>query len=159
MSIPYRRCCYINDQGLQCETWFEANTDSKLCAPHSEIISPSSNGHSNEAKIKYIDLVNEQGALCAKMSLDELDIHIAGLEKLLEEEKARLYAARAKRTQKLDDLSEEERKVRRAIKVTRSVEEKEKKPKKATLASDPVKYMMQKFNLTEDQAKKMLGDD
>lgn len=154
MSTPYRRCCNINEAGLQCETWFPAINDSKLCDVHSSIATP--NG-TQENKVKYIDLVNTERATCHTMSFEELDIHIAELEKVLENQKTKLYSALATRSEKIDKLSEEERKELRKIKVDRAV--RETPVRKATIKSDPIKYLMQSKGMSEQESKDMMSMD
>jgi hypothetical protein len=120
----------MSAQGLQCEVWFEATTDDKLCPTCRLIITPA-NG--SETKVKYIDLVNSERAICFEMTLDQLNEHIATLEKVLEEQKARVYAARATKTEKLDALTEEERKELRKIRVTRAVSDSSTKAPKTVV--------------------------
>ena len=152
MSTPYRRCIYMAENGLQCETWFPAISDTKICDVHSGVVTPA-----EASKVKYIDLANEERAACHKMSFEELDIHIAELEKVLENQKTRLYSARATRIEKLDNLSEEERKELRKIKIDRMV--KEPTVKKATIKSDPIKYLMQTKKMSEQESRDMMSMD
>lgn len=152
---PRRRCVYMGGDGLQCEVWFPAVSDSKLCPEHSKTISP--NGINLEVKQRFIDLVNETKDLVYKMSLDEIDTHIAQLETELEKQKTIIYASRAVRAERLDTLTEEERAKRRSIKITKAVTE--VRTKRPTMKSDPVRYMMQNQNLTEEEAKEVLYGD
>lgn len=150
--IPFRRCSYLDSQGLQCEKWFPAEGSDKLCDLHSGVIRP--NG-TDVNKVKYIDLVNVTRAACHLMTIDTLDEHIAGLEKELEDLKTKLYASTASRREKLDALTEEERKELRKIKIERAVTQ--PTSKQPTIKSNPIAYAMKKFNLSEEKAKELLG--
>lgn len=146
--IPQRRCIYLDDRGMQCDKWFDAIDENKLCAAHQEIVSPSTrNGQTEEQKTKYIDLVNDERRYCYHFQdgtaqnqdqkliyefkddedgtvYEKIDRHIAFLEKVLEDVKARLQSgARAVRNEKLSLLSEEERKRLREIKIERVTKE------------------------------------
>lgn len=153
-----RRCTYIDESGLQCETWFsfdETQTDQRLCQAHSELITPSRAAQDTEIKVQYIDLVNSKRVEVYKMSFDEIDAHVLSLEKELEQVKIALYTTRAVKREKLEQLSEEERKQLRAIKVEKSVTS--DKVKVPSIKADPVAHLMKKHNLTEAQAKALLG--
>jgi len=180
MPIPYRRCFYIDDRGQQCEEWFAAIDANKLCLAHRELITP--NGRvSEDNKVKYIDLVNDERAYCyhfidgskqeQKQTLifeyqddsegsvfEKIDAHIAFIEKVLEDMKARLHSARAVRSEKLDSLSEEERKTLRA---TRIHKELTKNPEKKTpsFKSDPIAFLSKKQNMSKEDASDLLSMD
>ncbi len=178
MAIPNRRCCYLDERGQQCETWFPAVDANKLCPAHREIISPSQNGL--DSKVKYIDLVNDQRKYCyhfldglaqeQRQELifefkddqegsiyDKLDTHIAFLEKVIEDLKARLHSARAVKTEKLDNLSEEQRAELRKIKIEQFKEP--KKEKIPTFKGDPVAHLAQSRGLSVESAKDLLSLD
>lgn len=153
----YTRCRYIPDSGIQCETWFRRdpeNNPSYLCPLHINQISPKLAAQ-DENKTPYLEIRNKEAQSCYAMTLTELDAHINGLERILEEQKAKVHAARAVRVDKIDKLTEEERDVRRKIRTERN--ESSLKPKKATIKTDPIRYMMQTHNLSEAAAKKLLG--
>ena len=136
----YKRCSYISS-GIQCDNWHN-DASTKYCVNHRALV--SDNGSVPvEVKDRYIDVVNEERAQCAAMSLDALDEHIAGIEKLIEAEKAKFYTARAIRIEKLDSLTEEERKARRAITLDREV-----KKEKPTALQSSVKSMIKSLMST-----------
>ena len=66
---------------------------------------------------------------------EKLDSHIAFIEKIIEDMKARLHSARAVRVEKLDELSEEERKHLRTLKIDKQVSEKVEKQKASIIQS------------------------
>lgn len=151
----YLRCTYVPDGGIQCDNWVkvEVETDSLTkCPLHLNHISPLLK---QENKQTYIDIRNDAAKLCHDMSLDELELHIAGLELVIEQERAKLMSARSVKGDKLDKLSEEEREVRRKIKTERK--EKPETTKRVTIKSDPIKFFMQTYNISEIEAMKKLG--
>lgn len=153
-----RRCIYINETGLQCETWFpfdESQMSERLCPAHRELITPSRAANNDVIKEKYIDQVNAVRAQVYQMSFDEIDAHIASLEKELEKVKTSLFTTRAVKNEKLEQLSEEERKKLRAIKVEKAIEAK-RKEKTPSFVSDPIGFLMKKYpNMSEDQAREL----
>ena len=185
MSVPYRRCFYIDERGEQCDSWFAAEElgrdTGKLCARHRDNL--NINGRINEeTKIKYIDLVNDERTYCyhflsgiaqeQKQTLihefaddiegtifDKIDQHISFLEKVIEDTKARLHSARAVRTEKLDELSEEERKKLRAIKIDKAARNEEKKTKVPSFKSDPVAFLASKNRMSKSKARDLLSMD
>lgn len=166
MSNFHRRCAHVSETGQECEIWFSLGDDEtkRLCPIHSGEVSPEQATKHEETRSLYITRRKEQEVLCANMSLDELDEHIAKIEVVIEEEKMRLLTARATKSNKLDLLSEAERAERRKIKTSRPEGSEPAKPRKPksdipTLKSDPVRYMMLKHGFTEEQAKRMLGAD
>ena len=178
MPTAYRRCFYIDSSGLQCEEWFPADNDDKLCASHREIVSPSGrNGHSEESKVRYIDLVNDERKYCyhfldgeaqqQKQELifqflddaegtvfEKLDRHIAFLEKVLEDVRARQGQARHIRQDKLNELSEDQRKELRKIKIEKALSS----PTKVSVKKDPIAHLVKK-GLSESDAKAFLDMD
>jgi hypothetical protein len=89
---------------------------------------------SAEQKQSYIDKSNDERAFAAEMSLDQLDDHIATLQFQFEEARRALFSARAVRQDKLDKLTEDERRERRKIEIAKEVKIKvprEPKPKTA----------------------------
>ena len=175
MSTPQRRCLYLDARGQQCARYFPAVDSNKLCQDHKEIIANPSNGHITDAP-KYIDLVNDQREYCYHFLngeaqhqdqtlifefkddeggtvYEKLDRHIAFLEKVMEDVKARLYSgARAVRIEKFEELSEEERKELRKQKVERAVTSEKKK---RSFKSDPIGALA-KSGIESDKAKTML---
>lgn len=180
MSTPYRRCFYMDERGSQCEEWFPAVDDTKLCKMHQEIASPGSrNGETEENKIKYIDLVNDERKYCYHFAdgasqhqtqdlifqfkddtdgtvFEKIDRHLAFLDKVIEDLKARRQTARAVRGEKMDALSEEQRKELRKIKIEKAVAAVE--PKKTTIKSDPVGFLAKK-GMSRQDAQALLTMD
>lgn len=159
MAQPIRRCYYMNEQGLQCETWFPVkHDDSKLCDVHRNVA--TTNG-TQEQKVLYINLVNEERAICYKMSPEELDAHIAQLEKVLEETKAKILQSKAVRKENYDKLTEEERKELRKIRVDHEVKkslvpEREKAP---SFKKDPIANLMQSKGFSKEDARDLMSMD
>jgi hypothetical protein len=177
--VPHRRCIYLDERGTQCDTWFKAIDSNKLCETHRNIL--SSSGHINEEnKVKYIDLVNDERAYCyhfldgdaqeQKQNLifqfkddesgtifDKLDSHIAFIEKIIEDMKARLHSARATKSEALDSLTEDERVERRKVKIDKAF--KPEKTKAPSLKSDPVGHLVKKNNMSKQDASDLLSMD
>lgn len=161
--MGFVRCQFVPDNGLECETWFKVveGEQSKLCPAHSGIIAENLAAQP-EHKGAYIEIVNAQRALVHKMTLEEIDAHIAGIEKIIELERTKLLTARAVRGEKIDNLSDEEREVRRQYRVEKQkAEPKPKVPKEtkkvASMKADPIGHLMAAHNLTREAAMKMLG--
>lgn len=181
-NTPYRRCHYLNERGEQCETWFPAIDTNKLCPAHREIITP--NGRVNEdpeTKVRYIDLVNDERQYCYHFLsgesqnqsqtlihefkddlegtiFEKIDAHIAFIEKVLEDMKARLHSARAVRTEKLDELTEEERKVLRSQKIDKEFK-KVPKEKLPSFKADPIGFLSKKNNMSRVDSEALLSMD
>lgn len=158
MAKSYTRCAYFNENSQQCEVWFEKDesvTGLPLCDEHKRMTDPSLG---DEQKKLYIDVVNDHKKFCYQMTVEELDLHIAGIEREIEAIKTKLFATRSVRAEKLDNLTENQRKERRKIKVDSAVREEAKK-KKPTIKSDPVGYLMMTQNMTEAQARLILFGD
>jgi hypothetical protein len=152
----------MDEKGSQCETWFKEENGQKLCDEHRVFLRSKPEELKPQEpteKTKYIDLVNEQIKICALMNLDELEQHISGLEKLLETEKTKLYAARANLRQKLDDLSDEERKVRLSHKLNKTIREPKSESIKTSAKKDPVNHLATKHGLSEQAAKDFMNMD
>jgi|SRR5882724_5022926 len=178
MPTPYRRCIYLSETGLQCESYFEALDDNKLCPSHREVNSPSAkNGITDEQKVRYIDLVNDERKYCyhfldgtsqnqdqelifqfkddeSGTVFEKLDRHIAFLEKVLEDVKARHQSSRAVRAEKLNNLTEEERKELRKIKIEKATTE---KTKSVSFKKDPIANLAKTSKLID--AKSLLDMD
>lgn len=166
MSTSYVRCKFeSSDTKEQCNSWYDSDlTDSSMCEIHREIASLSGISFytvtTTPEKQKYIDFVNAQHSLCVNMSLDELDEHIKKIEAVIENERTKLLAARATKSQKLESLSDAERAARRKQTISNAVREskpKQTKPQKVTLKENPVKYMMQSFGFSQDESLSELG--
>lgn len=181
-KIPFRRCIHMDERGMQCDTYFPADTDDKLCPIHREVISPGStkNGQTDEQKVRYIDLVNDERKYCyhfldgtaqeQKQELifefkddsegsifEKIECHIGFLEKVLEDVKARLHSARAVKSEKLELLSDEERKKLRAIKIDKSV--RESTTRAPSVKKDPVAHLMAKQGMSKTDAAELLSMD
>ena len=175
--VPHRRCIYLDERGQQCDKWFRAINASKLCDVHSRCNSPSL---SEESKVRYIDLVNDERKYCyhfldgsaqlqsktliyefkddSEGSLfDKLDSHIAFLEKVIEDTKARLHSARATKAEKLDELTEEERVERRKVKIDKTINP--TKAKVVSFKADPIGNLVKKNNMSQSDASDLLNMD
>jgi hypothetical protein len=182
-NIPYRRCHYIDELGQQCETWFPAVDTNKLCPAHGKIITP--NGKLNqvdEIKVKYIDLVNDERKYCyhflsgeaqnqsqelihefkddeSGTIFEKLDAHIAFIEKIIEDMKARLHSARAVRAEKIDELTEEERVNLRAQKIDKAFRSEKTKEKLSSFKSDPIGFLAKKNSMSRADSEALLSMD
>ena len=181
MPQPHRRCIHLDERGSQCETWFPATDDNRLCEMHREIASPGKrNGESKEQNVKFMDLLNDERVYCYHFQngesqnqdkelifqfkddkdgskIDKIDRRIAFLESVLTDIKTRFSSARAVRGEALDALTEEERKERRKIKIEKAVTETRQKIT-ATMKTDPIGYLANK-GISRDNAKKFLMGD
>lgn len=161
MAMPsFTRCRYVSDTGLECEKWFQP-TDSmnngqepRHCELHRGMISERTSPN-DESKQRFIDLKNEEIKLCIGMSIEELDTHIAGIEKQIELLRMRTMSARSVRVDKIDKLTDEERKERQKIRVQNPATN--DKPKaKTSIKKDPIQHLMDKFGMSREQALKMM---
>ena len=152
----YVRCHFIPDTGEQCELWFLPDVPNQThCPVHLHAASMQVN------KDSYIEALNGQRKICAAMTIDELEIHIAGIETLIENQRANLLTARATKRDKLDELDEDERKERRKIQLTVNAEGQMKVEKvpyspknprnRTSMKKDPIEHLM-KTGLTREQA-------
>jgi hypothetical protein len=112
MAKPYKRCIFIAD-GQQCDKWFDVKEPFPYCSVHRAL--PSTSIHADQSQIGlYIDNANGQRNLCADMNIIQLDEHIRGLERQRDEFFATviqdLKHARAVRTEKINQLTEDQRK-------------------------------------------------
>lgn len=174
--VPRRRCIYLDERGQQCDIWFPAVDSNKICPTHRGIISPGSLSPENTPR--YIDLVNDERKYCYHFLdgttqaqpqklifefkddlegtvYEKLDVHIAFLEKVIEDMKTRLHSARDVKSEKLDALSEAERVELRKIKVSKAIN-----PERAkSFKSDPVGNLMKKQGMSKEDATDMLSLD
>ena len=178
--VPHRRCIFLDERGQQCDTWFKAVDKNKLCPSHREIISPARNGNEQSSQ-NYIDLVNDERKYCYHFLdgssqnqsqtliyefkddsegtvFDKLDSHIAFIEKVIEDMKARLHSAREVKLEKLDALSESERVELRKHKIDREFK-KEPKEKTKSFKADPVGFLSKKNNMSKSDASDLLSMD
>lgn len=176
---PFRRCIHLDERGQQCESYFEALGSDKLCETHRAVPSTGNrNGQTEEQKVRYIDLVNDERTYCYHFLdgssqnqdktlihefkddaegtiFEKLDRHIGFLEKVIEDTKARLHSARAVKIEKLENLTEEQRKELRKIKIEKAV----KSPSSPSIKKDPTGYLMKKNNMSEKDANALLTMD
>lgn len=165
MPKNFSRCRYVDSNSIECAEYYEFDEslqdDTKyLCPIHRGTVSSdlAANGINKSA---YITKRQELEKACSEMSLSELDVHIAGLEKVYEEAKLALLVAKGQKGFKLDQLTEEERKERRKIqtpKVERVKKEKTAKPETDVKGKigKAIQSMMN-LGMTEEAAKKALG--
>ena len=180
MPTTYRRCFYLDACGQQCENWFGDEIETRLCVDHRETIQGPGGKINEEAKVRYIDLVNDQREYCYHFLSGEaqvqsksfifeflddsegtifhkIDAHIAFIEKVIEDMKARLHSTRAVKTEKMDELSDDERKELRKQKIEKAINP--DKPKKTkSFKSDPIGSLA-KTGISADKAKAMLEMD
>ena len=123
----YKRCQYVSPEGIECEVWFPLADGEIYCEKYHRGIPSVSDEANGEQKQLYIDLCNAERNLCATMTLDQLDAHIATIEAAIEEflarEKPKRNTARAVRAEKLEALTEDQRRERRKIKLAKEVKE------------------------------------
>lgn len=157
--MSYIRCQFIGSDNIECEVWFDEEEHAKFCILHRDIISEASAARGDN-KDRYFEIRKQEEIFCDQMSNEALDEHIASIEKHIALEKTRLLTARAKKSDRIAKMTEEEREVLRKIKVSGPIVPKKDKtprhPVTASIKNDPVKYLMQKLNCTEEQARKML---
>lgn len=151
----YYRCRYITDDTKnQCAVWYDSKEHASLCHLHRDASSVTL-ATMEINRESYILQRDNAAKLCYEMNLEELEVHISTIEKAIEFEKTNLMTARAVKMDKLENLTEDERKERRKI-VTPHVKKEEKK-KVVTAKNDPIKFMMQLMNCTESKARELMG--
>lgn len=143
----FARCIYCDSAGIQCDVWFDTKDHPKLCILHREIISAQTavmgNGEQpTESKLLYLARVNEITTQVSAMSLEQVDVHIAGIEQRMEDLKTELLASRAVRSNKIGALTEAERTERRKIKVEKLVNE---VSKKTSIKKNPLEALVETF--------------
>ena len=181
MNIPERRCAYLYPHGQQCDVYFQAIDSNKLCPAHREVFNGKSK--TEESKVRYIDLVNDERKYCYHFQdgtaqsqsqdlifqfkddedgtvFEKIDKHIAFLDKVIEDLKARHSTARQVRVEKLDQLSEEERKILREHKIERAVSGGiEGAPRVPSFKKDPVGHLAKTKNMSRQDAEALLTMD
>ena len=176
-NVPRQRCCHLDERGQQCDSWFPAVDKSKLCPLHSQSV--RTNGRVENTPL-YIDLVNDERSYCyhfldgteqkqektlifefkddeSGTVFDKLDSHIAFLEKVIEDVKARLHEARAVKSEKLDELTEDQREERRKVKIDKAF--KPSATKTASFKSDPIAHLTKKQGMSASDANDLLNMD
>src|SRR5438094_9920395 len=88
-DIKRFRCNYIADDGRQCEVWttYRKDEDKEFCPLHEGIIVvKKANGIAliDENKQRYIDERNKESKFCVHMTMEEIDAHIAEMDKQME---------------------------------------------------------------------------
>ncbi len=166
--IEYIRCHFINSEnGIQCESWHSVG-DGDMCPVHRGMISATlaANGINKDeyistrrtAETSLRDLI--QGKT-AQEQCNIIDAHIAGIEKIIEEQKILSLTSRAIRSEVIEGMSEEDRQIRRNMKVPRS--EPKAKETKARVKGTPeemLRAFMAKYpSMSLEAAKDMLGLD
>lgn len=164
--MPYFRCAYIADNNLQCDVWFKTDTNETLCPIHVNAINPKLARDDENKRQTYLEQRNGEAKKCHEMTLDELALHIAEMENVLAEQKAKLMTARAVKSDKESLLSDLEREERRKIKTPKVDENGQVTAKKAksttpklSLKSDPIAYIMAQYKCDRPGAMKILGLD
>lgn len=139
----YVRCRYISPDGLECETWFPHSETTIFCPVHigSVSLSLAANGIAKDSYIEkrnnaQLNLLEATKDMSVNDALAYYDQHIAGIEKVIEEQKMLVSTARALRQNELEKLSESERAERRKIQTPRVARE-----KKASSANELGKEM------------------
>lgn len=168
MPQDYIRCHYVSDDSIECASWFPRG-EGNLCIVHRGTISSAlaANGHNKEQYIgarKEIEtsLREKINGKTAQESCGILDAHIASIEKIIEEQKLLALTARALRSEVIEGLSDEERQIRRRMKVPKSetAEKRKSSGKLIGTNEDKIAKLMAKHpGMTEMGAKMLLGLD
>jgi len=167
MPQDYIRCHYVSDDSIECASWFPRG-EGNLCIIHRGTVSSAlaANGHNKE---QYIGARKEaelslRAKLEGKSSQEActiLDAHIAGIERIIEEQKLLALTARALRSEVIEGLSDEERQIRRRMKVPKSESTAKKSSGKiiGTNEEKIAKLIAKHPGMTEMGAKMLLGID
>ena len=166
--IDYIRCHYINSEnGIQCESWHSV-ADGDMCPVHVGMVSSvlAANGVNRD---EYIDArkkneVSWRDKIQGKTPQEQcniIDAHLAGIEKVIEEQKLISLVGRAIRSEVIEGMSEEDRQIRRNMKVPKSESvKKTSNPRVKGTPDEMLKAFMAKYpSMTLDGAKEMLGLD
>lgn len=150
MALTYFPCAYTDPlSSIPCGQFFpEDATKSHFCPAH------RTTPEVTENKELYIDVRNGEMKYCHQMTLDELEVHIAGIETQIAELKAKYFAARGVRGDKLDKMTEEERVERRKWRSSAPVD-----PIKPKKSKDPVTHLGSKLGLNRSDAKDLMNMD
>ena len=168
MPIDYIRCHYVSEDKIECASWFPRG-EGNLCLVHRGTISTSmaANGINKDAylgarKEVELSLREKISGKTPQESCNILDAHIAGIEKIIEEQKLLALTARALRSEVIEGLSDEERQIRRRMKVPKSetAEKRKSSGKLIGTNEDKIAKLMAKHpGMTEMGAKMLLGLD
>jgi len=166
--IDYIRCHYINSEnGIQCESWHSV-ADGDMCPVHVGMVSSvlAANGINRDEyisarKVAETSLRARLQGLDAQAQCNLIDAHIAGIEKIIEEQKLLSLTARAIRSEVIEGMSEEDRQIRRNMKVPKSESVKRtSNPRVKGTPDEMLKAFMAKYpSMTMEGAKEMLGLD
>lgn len=168
MPQDYIRCHYVSEDSNECASWFPRG-EGNLCIIHRGMMSTSlaANGYNkpeylSARKEVELSLRSRLEGKNAQESCSILDEHIAGIERIIEEQKLLALTARALRSEVIEGLSDEERQIRRRMKVSspNKTETKSKTGKiKGTNEEMIAKLMARHSGMTEVGAKMLLGLD
>lgn len=134
MAQGYVRCHYISPDGFECDSWIPSidGENHELCAVHASALSlpMASNGVNKDSYISkrnaaQFSLLAATEGMSVSDKLAYYDQHIAGIEKIIEEQKMLVLTARALKQTELEGLTEAERAERRKIR-TPKIERAEK---------------------------------
>ncbi len=166
--IDYIRCHYINSENaIQCESWHSV-ADGDMCPVHRGMVSAvlAANGINKDEylsarNVAATSLRERLTGLDAQAQCNLIDAHIAGIEKIIEEQKALSLTARAIRAEVIEGMSEEDRQVRRNMKIPRSEPKvKTSSPRVKGTPDEMLKAFMAKYpSMSLEAAKDMLGLD
>lgn len=145
MSATYTRCKFISGS-QECETWFPVDGN-KFCAIHRSI--PSTNGSEEQLK-SYIDLANQDRSFVANMSFEEIDNHISNLQAQMEDLKRQMLQARAVKSERIERLTEEERRELRKKTLNYEVQKQPKEPKPKTIEEKIAKTLKTNVGVAND---------
>lgn len=161
------RCHYVSPDGVECSIWIEKKFGD-LCHIHKEMVSGTlaANGVN---KPEYINIRKEEelslrARLTGKTNQEAcviLDTHIAGIEKIIEQQKMLHATAKAIRSEVIDSMTAEEIQVRRRMVVT-SPDKPKKVGKLTSNMTDDEKVANLRAKhptMTEKGARSMLGLD
>ena len=165
--IDYIRCHFIGENGIQCESWLSVG-DGDMCPVHVGCVSSvlAANGINRDEyisarKTAETSLRERIDGKSAQEQCNIIDAHIAGIEKIIEEQKMLSLTARAIRSEVIEGMSEEDRQIRRNMKVPRTEKvAKTSSPRVKGTPDDMLKNFMAKYpSMSLEAAKDMLGLD
>lgn len=168
MPQGYLPCQFVSPvSGVQCNSWYPSEEDKHFCIVHRGTISASLAGHEieketfiNRSRESAQPLIDAIKNLSPVESLEYLDVHIAGIERIIEEKKLEAMSARAIRQGQFEKLSENERKRLRAIpnpvREKRESANEAKKLGQAMLAKEKAIKSLMNTGMTREKALAML---
>jgi hypothetical protein len=165
--IDYIRCHYLDaSNGIQCESW-HSKADGDMCPVHHGMVSSvlAANGINKE---EYLDarkaaetsLRDKIVGRSPQEQCNIIDEHIAKLERVIEEQKLLSLTARAIRSEVIEGMSEDDRQIRRQMKVAVKEKAATKSPRIKGTPDEMLKAFMAKYpKMSIETAKDMLGLD